>query len=607
MKTNYNKDALENARDFLRIADQFKLGKLVTESSHPVTANLSEVAKSDVPAALELLFEVDYDVIQKYAELVSSDIFDRVASTIIDSIRAGGRVFFTGCGATGRLSVQLEAIWRNFWKTYGDGCNSDIENRLFSVIAGGDYALIKSVEGFEDYIQFGARQIKDFGVNERDVVFAITEGGETSFVIGTAWESLKNGAKTYFVYNNPDDILRENIQRSRRIIDEPGIEKINLTTGPMAITGSTRMQATTIQLCFMLTVLEMAVHVLSETSMHKNIPAQFLETLEEIHTELSSEEVRLALAKLVELEETAYRAGKKINYFSDKLAIDVLTDTTERSPTFCIPPFKKHGDDEASESWAFLFVPQMDTPSAWNHLLKRELRAIEWMDSDLRQMVDVADLVRVSEAVRKISKEEIYRFKIGLDGLEDRIPSSGDCAIAILAGLEASSMLSPIGFVQGRLNDASYRGAKTGIVLLGTVQEIEKVADKIENELSVDVCVTIRLPQTGSLLHGAIHIATKILLNAFSTCVMVRMGRVMGNYMTWVVPSNLKLIDRAGRYIQNLTGLSYEDSINLLFDVIEYVKPRMKMDITYPPVVAMAVTRYKNGLSNEAAEAIIFQ
>ena len=55
-------------------------------------------------------------------------------------------------------------------------------------MAGGDYALIKSVEGFEDFTAFGRKQLRDFGVCANDVVFAITEGGETSFVIGTAWE-----------------------------------------------------------------------------------------------------------------------------------------------------------------------------------------------------------------------------------------------------------------------------------------------------------------------------------------------------------------------------------------------------------------------------------
>src|SRR5206468_8134159 len=96
----------------------------------------------------------------------------------------------------------------------------------------------------------------DLGVSARDVVFAITEGGETSFVIGTAWKGVEVGAKVYFVYNNPDDVLCQHVQRSREIIEEPRIEKINLTTGPMAITGSTRMQATTIQFSVLLTVME---------------------------------------------------------------------------------------------------------------------------------------------------------------------------------------------------------------------------------------------------------------------------------------------------------------------------------------------------------------
>ena len=47
--------------EFLKISGQFKLGSLVTEASHPVTAKLSDVAKSDTAAALKLLFDVDED------------------------------------------------------------------------------------------------------------------------------------------------------------------------------------------------------------------------------------------------------------------------------------------------------------------------------------------------------------------------------------------------------------------------------------------------------------------------------------------------------------------------------------------------------------------
>ena len=133
-------------------------------------------------------------------------------------------------------------------------------------MAGGDYALIKSVEGFEDFAPFGRKQIEDLGVSKGDVVFAITEGGETSFVIGTAWQGLEAGARVVFVYNNPDEVLRAHVTRSREIIDEPRILKVNLTTGPMAVTGSTRMQATSIELLAMLTVVEMALRDILDRS-----------------------------------------------------------------------------------------------------------------------------------------------------------------------------------------------------------------------------------------------------------------------------------------------------------------------------------------------------
>ena len=35
------------------------------------------------------------------------------------------------------------------------------------------------------------------------MVFAITEGGETSFVIGTAWEGVEAGAKVYSSTTTP--------------------------------------------------------------------------------------------------------------------------------------------------------------------------------------------------------------------------------------------------------------------------------------------------------------------------------------------------------------------------------------------------------------------
>ena len=134
-----------------------------------------------------------------------------------------------------------------------------MEYLTVSVMAGGDFALIKSVEGFEDFPYFGRYQLKQAGVGSGDVVVAITEGGETPFVIGTAWEGLDVGAKVFFVYNNPNDLLCRFVERSREVIEEPRITKLDLSTGPMAITGSTRMQAVTAELLVVGCALETAL------------------------------------------------------------------------------------------------------------------------------------------------------------------------------------------------------------------------------------------------------------------------------------------------------------------------------------------------------------
>lgn len=93
-----------------------------------------------------------------------------------------------------------------------------------------------------------------------------------------------------------------------------------------------------------------------------------------------------------------------------------------------------------------------------------------------------------------------------------------------------------------------------------------------------------------------------MLLNAASTCTMVRLGRVLGNVMIWLVASNLKLIDRSTRYICKLTGLDYIKANELLFEVVEYVEPRMKADQKYPPIVGLSVMRANHNLGNEEAE-----
>ena len=335
-------------------------------------------------------------------------------------------------------------------------------------MAGGDYALIKSVEGFEDFAAFGKKQLGDLGVSAGDVVFAITEGGETSFVIGAAWKGIEAGARVFFVYNNPDGVLCRQVERSREVIEEPRIEKINLTTGPMSITGSTRMQATTIQLCLMLTVMEMVLRDLLRdldpswpATLDSAVVPLVPRELEEMHQTLRTPAVVSQLAALVALEESVYHSGRKNNYFADCFGIDVLTDTTERSPTYCTPPFRKFDNHTATRSWAFLFVPGADTPQAWSRMVRREPLCVEWTDEEVRALAGADKAARTAEIVRRISRAELMRFKVGLDGLRYRPLEAGDGAVGVLAEAEKASFLAPEGFHRVQLESARRAGAST--------------------------------------------------------------------------------------------------------------------------------------------------
>ena len=94
------------------------------------------------------------------------------------------------------MSLALETIWRM-------DCKNDVnlKEKVISFMAGGDVALIHSIEKFEDFPEFGARQLIENNFGENDLLIATTEGGETPWVIGAAEEaSRKSCQKPFFIY-----------------------------------------------------------------------------------------------------------------------------------------------------------------------------------------------------------------------------------------------------------------------------------------------------------------------------------------------------------------------------------------------------------------------
>ena len=179
----------------------FQLHTLLTEQRHPKTWMLSSRIASDTTEGLRMLFGVDDDIAAKLAEIVRDPEqrghLGRLTNAFESAILTRRKIYIYGCGSTGRLAKQAEStFWRPFWtglKKNEPGLWSKcaarldpaVEEELIGEMTGADRALISSLEGFEDLQLIGRLQLHDRGIKPGDVVVCITEGGETSSVIGT--------------------------------------------------------------------------------------------------------------------------------------------------------------------------------------------------------------------------------------------------------------------------------------------------------------------------------------------------------------------------------------------------------------------------------------
>lgn len=552
--------AAQQAEHYLVHDTAFRLGDLPTEQPHPKTTGLSDTLLEDTVAGIAALQSVDADIPAVLRTTLAGEPFAKLLQTMTDTLVAGRRVFFTGCGATGRLSILLEAMWRRYWNGSDHAESTTLADQVRSVMAGGDFALIRSVEGFEDFTDFGRHQLREAGVASGDMVVAITEGGETSFVIGTAWEALDAGASSFFVYNNPSDVLGSLVERSREVIDEPRITTLDLATGPMAVAGSTRMQATTVELMVVGTALE---HALGAVQKAKGVAdtewsppvalAQTSQRFAVLLDALGQSNNLAAMASLTEHEADVYRASGLVTYFADRYLLDILTDTTERSPTFSLPPFREVGDEVSARSWSFVKHPQLSTPDAWADLLGRQPNGIDW-DRDTYAAMNAPDGVRQNPPV--LHRQRILRFAIGNEPDPSRTDTPASLAVTLLVGDETQTH-SPAdsAFSQGV---AKHTPSFVEHVLLAIGRPPSAIAPEVNTYL-----IDADLPDTPLDLWS--HVAAKLVLNTVSTASMGLVGRLAGNWMVYVNTSNKKLIDRGVRLIADQTGVPYNDACHELF------------------------------------------
>jgi len=553
----------ELAQQFIEEEKQFHLGDLITEKPHSKTSGLSSGIKENISHGAKMLLEVDQDIIPVAKKIFQSAEYDQLVSAMLNCITDGHTVCFSSCGASGRLAIILDAMWRSYWIETRDGnpdlalASTRIENQVYSIMTGGERALIRSVENFEDYQAFGRRQFKDSKLGEGDLLVALTEGGEISSVIGSMKEALDRGAGVIMIHNNPSKILRQKFERSREMLDNPAVVKIDLTTGPMALAGSTRMQATTIAMlvagaameeCFeiILTKAQERGNPLSQPEVRSLSRSSFPENFTYLLEQLMAPGALKSISELIDIEAECYKKSGRVTYLGQTYLLDILSDTTERAPTFMLPPFRQYDDTDSPVPWAFARDPLRDSADAWTSLLKRSPRGLDWTRTDYQDMAVPEDMI---ERLPQLGVDQIMKFHIGKE--EDC--SRYDCPYSVLMSVFVNEAIST--GIEKWWNDHADSYSSALILTIGNGDE--KSTDPSHIHIPLDI------PESRTSIFE--HLAIKIIFNVLSTGTMARIGRVIDNWMIQLDATNKKLTDRATRVIAHFSGLPYEEACLELF------------------------------------------
>lgn len=194
-----------------------------TESVNPKTKGISDAT---VEQALYMINDEDATVAAAVRRVIPS--VAKMVEAAVMTLKNGGRIFYCGCGTSGRIAVADAAECP---PTYG--VDRDLVN---AVIAGGTGAMVNASEGCEDSRERGEQAFFEYGVCEKDMVIGISAAGRAPFVLAFMEKARGIGCSVCAVVNN------ENTEMAR--ISDIAIETL---TGAEAIKGSTRMKAGTSQ------------------------------------------------------------------------------------------------------------------------------------------------------------------------------------------------------------------------------------------------------------------------------------------------------------------------------------------------------------------------
>ena len=204
-----------------------------TEKENPASHFLDVLPTGDI---LRLINREDRQIALAVARQIPQ--IARAVGLIVKSLRNGGRLVYVGTGTSGRLGVvdAAECI-----PTFGT-------TRVIAVMAGAPKAMFRPSERLEDDPRCAGRDMRQHGINRKDLVVGISASGETAYTVAALRWARARGARTVAITANPRGIIC-------CVVDVAIVPQV----GPEVIAGSTRMKAGTSQ--------KMVLNMLSTGSM----------------------------------------------------------------------------------------------------------------------------------------------------------------------------------------------------------------------------------------------------------------------------------------------------------------------------------------------------
>jgi N-acetylmuramic acid 6-phosphate etherase len=203
--------------------ESHRLAQLGTERRNERTAEMDTLSTSNL---VSVLHEENHLVAGTIDPLLPT--LSKLVDEITERLHKGGRILYVGAGTSGRLGV-LDAS--ECPPTFGVS-----PEMVQGIIAGGNEALVSSIEGAEDSSEQGKLDVAQRNPSDVDVVIGIAASGRTPYVIGALEYARSIGCLTAGVTNVANSQLAAHADYA-----------LEAVTGAEPLTGSTRLKAGTAQ------------------------------------------------------------------------------------------------------------------------------------------------------------------------------------------------------------------------------------------------------------------------------------------------------------------------------------------------------------------------